>query len=255
MATHQTYLVTGATRGIGLAFVANLLTRSAVTVVAGVRDPTKASKILSDLPKATDSKLLIVKLDSSVDSDPDEAVAQLQKEYGVDALDVVIANARTAHSLSPIMQATTKVINEHFIVTTLGPLRLAQATAPLPKNSKSGRPVFLAITSFVGTISSMEHFHYLPNLLTPYGASKAALNWLVLRLHFEEKWLAAYVVHPGIIATDMVSDAMDGTSVDVKKLDTITAAENVTHMLRTVDATSREIGGTFQNYDGAILPW
>jgi NAD(P)-dependent dehydrogenase (short-subunit alcohol dehydrogenase family) len=36
-----------------------------------------------------------------------------------------------------------------------------------------------------------------------YGASKAALNSLTRKIHFENEWLVAFPLNPGPVATEM----------------------------------------------------
>ncbi|KAG4274470.1 hypothetical protein FPRO04_09428 [Fusarium proliferatum] len=68
-----------------------------------IRDPWHpSSTALLDLPKGPDTKLVIVKLDSAVDTDSDDAVTQLQKE-GINSLDIVIANAGIAEGGAGIL--------------------------------------------------------------------------------------------------------------------------------------------------------
>lgn len=81
---------------------------------------------------------------------------------------------------------------EHINVNTAGPVRLFQAVLPLLE--KADKPKFLVITSAVATISGME---YVPWNVSSYGASKAAANWLVRRIHFENEGFIAIAAHPG----------------------------------------------------------
>lgn len=102
-------------------------------------------------------------------------------------------------------------------------------------------------------MAMQEHLSFLPPKFSPYGASKAALNWAVRRIHIEEPWVTAYVTHPGLVLTDMAADMDPDT--DFESLGAITVEESVGGMVRTLDGAGRGIGGTFQNYDGGVLPW
>ncbi len=251
-----TYLITGASRGIGRGFVSALLQKPSTTVIAAVRDPLKStSKSLAELPKAAGSKLIIVKIDSAEKSDASNAVRQLQEDYDIKHLDAVIANAGIAHSGKPVIANSTDVVLEHFSVNAIGPLILFQATAELLKASKSGHPTFIAISTLIGSISSMELLAQFPPTLSPYGASKAALNWFVRRIHFEEPWLTSFVFHPGLVLTDLALGSTKGSDLKLEDLGAITVDESVTGMIKTVEKASREISGTFQNYDGTTIPW
>ncbi|GKU13756.1 unnamed protein product [Fusarium langsethiae] len=96
MSAPSKYRITGAHRGIGKGFVQRILQKPSTTVIAAVRDPLHpSSKALLDLPKGLGTKLVIVKLDSAVDTDSDNAVAYLREE-GINSLDIVIANAGIA---------------------------------------------------------------------------------------------------------------------------------------------------------------
>ncbi|KAF1931101.1 aflatoxin biosynthesis ketoreductase nor-1 [Didymella exigua CBS 183.55] len=250
----NTYLITGANRGIGKGLTAALLQRPNTTVIAGVRDTTASAPILSSLPTAAGSKVIIVKIDSQSETDAKEAVSRLNSEHGITSFDVVIANAGVAHSGTSIAQTTTKSLRDHFDTNAIGPLLLFQAVKPLLQASQSGKPVFLAMSTVVGSIGGQEAFAGLPPVLSPYGASKAALNWIVRRLHYEETWLTAYVTHPGLVLTDMGS-GMFGTPEQSVAMGAITVDISVAGILKTLDSASRGIGGSFQNYDGTTLPW
>lgn len=50
----------------------------------------------------------------------------------------------------------TVLIGHRLAINTIGPLLLFQAAAPVLKASKTGRPVFVAVASMLGTVSGME---------------------------------------------------------------------------------------------------
>ncbi|KAH6637833.1 aflatoxin biosynthesis ketoreductase nor-1 [Boeremia exigua] len=249
-----TYLITGANRGIGKGLTEKLLQRPNTTVVAGVRDTTASASVLSSLPVAAGSKVVIVKLDSQSETDAKEAVSQLSSEYGITSLDFVIANAGVAHSGTSVAETSSESLRDHFNTNAIGPLILFQAVKPLLQASKSGNPTFLAISTIIGSMGAQEALAGLPAVLSPYGASKAALNWLVRRLHYEEAWLTSYVTHPGLVLTDMASSMM-GSPETAAAMGAITVDVSIAGILNTLDSASRDISGTFQNYDGTTLPW
>ncbi|OJJ88683.1 SDR family oxidoreductase [Aspergillus glaucus CBS 516.65] len=256
MSAPTTYLVTGGNRGIGRGFVQTFLQRPSTTVIAAVRDPSsESSKSLQDLPKGAGSKLITVKLDSSIETDAAEAVARLQTEHEVSSIDVVIANAGISLGGAPVRQISARNIAEHFIVNTTGPVTLFQATADLLQASKTGKPVFVAISSLIGSIGSMEALAGFPATQSPYGGSKAALNWFVRRLHFEEPWLTSFVFHPGLVETELANAAVEGLSLKLLDLGAISVEASVSSMVKTLDTASRDTSGTFRNHDGSVIPW
>ncbi|WQF88249.1 Putative short-chain dehydrogenase/reductase SDR, NAD(P)-binding domain superfamily [Colletotrichum destructivum] len=255
MSSGLTYLITGSNRGIGHGFVSLLLQRPSTTIIAGVRDPSNASsKALADLPKGEGSKLIVVKIDSSVESDPAAAVETIQKEHGIAALDVVIANAGIANTGVSVSKVDFKSALDHFAVNSVAPLILFDAAAPLLKASASKNPIFVGISSIIGSNGAAEGVAQVPGL-SPYGASKAALNWFVRRLHFEETWLTAVVFHPGLVETDMGSGLSESSGVDLKAFGAITVKQSVDGLMAAIDKANRESSGTFKNYDGTDLPW
>jgi len=256
MTAPSTILITGGNRGIGNGFVKTFLARPSLTVIVAVRDPSHPkSKALQDLPKGEGSKLILVKLDSSIPSDAAQAVATLKKEHGISSLDIVIANAGIGNNGGSVRDTTVDNINKHFQVNTIGPVALFQATADLLQASKTGKPTFIAISTVIGSITSMEHLAGLPAKHSPYGSSKAALNWFIRRLHFEEPWLISFVFHPGLVETDLAAGITEGSSLQLSDLGAITVETSVTSMVKTIDKTTKELSGTFQNYDGTQLPW
>ncbi|KAJ4263426.1 hypothetical protein NW762_006245 [Fusarium torreyae] len=256
MTTPSTILITGGNRGIGKGFVQTFLARPSLTVVVAVRDPEHAtSRALFDLPTGKGSKLIIVKLDSSVPSDAAQAVAILQKEHGISSLDIVIANAGISSDGGRVRETAVDNINKHFQVNTIGPVVLFQATADLLQASKTGSPTFVAISTLIGSINSMELLAAFPATQSPYGGSKAALNWFIRRLHFEEPWLTSFVFHPGLVETDLAASAIKGSTLRLSDLGAISVETSVTSMVKTIDNATSKLSGTFQNYDGTPLPW
>ncbi|KAJ0158245.1 Norsolorinic acid ketoreductase [Colletotrichum tanaceti] len=257
MSSGLTYLITGANRGIGLGFVSLLLRRPSTTVIAGVRDPSNpSSKALADLPRGEGSRLVVVKIDSFVESDPAAAVETIRTEHGIAALDVVIANAGIAGTGAPanVSDVEFKSALEHFTVNSVAPLVLFRAAAPLLKASPSKNPVFVGISSMIGSNGAAETIAQIPGV-SPYGASKAALNWFVRRLHFEETWLTTVAIHPGLVETDMGAGLAKSSGVDLKAFGAITVKQSVEGVVAVLDKANRASSGLFKNYDGTDLPW
>ncbi|OLN93276.1 Norsolorinic acid ketoreductase 2 [Colletotrichum chlorophyti] len=252
MSAPETYLITGANRGIGRGFVQRILQKPSITVIAAVRDPSHpTSKSLADLPKGPDTKLIVVKLDSTVETDAEAAVSQL-REQGITSLDIVIANAGIAQDGASVRNTSVANTQKHFNVNVIGPLTLFQATADLLKGSKTGSPKFVAISTIIGSIGSQEILSNFPKSSSPYGASKAALNWFIRLLSFEEPWLTSWVFHPGLVETDLTS----GGSMDLKALGAISVETSVADMIKTTwSIEPKDLSGTFRNHDGTILPW
>jgi norsolorinic acid ketoreductase len=119
-------------------------------VIAGVRDPSKSSQALKDLPKGKDSRIVIVKIDSCSATDALEAVKDIQKQ-GIQHLNVVIANAGVAYSYSSVKDLKIEDLQGHIEPNVQGPIRLYQATAGLL--AKASTPKWVTIGSTAGRIS------------------------------------------------------------------------------------------------------
>ena len=89
-------------------------------------------------------------------------------------------------------------MKEHIEVNALGALALFQATLPLLQNTRtargSGMAKFVTVSSPIGSIGGMEQ---RPFPMSAYGASKAALNWMTRKMHFEHEGLIVFALDPG----------------------------------------------------------
>ena len=163
-------------------------------VVAAVRDPAyPTSKTLRELSKASSSSLIIVKIDNASETDAADAVAELQTNHNVTSIDVVIANAGIARVFPRVEEAQTSDLLEHFRVNAIGAVVLFRAVHPLLKQSRKAAK-FIAMSTSAGTIGGQDD---IPVANAAYGPSKAALNWLVKKIHLENEDLIAFPIHPG----------------------------------------------------------
>ncbi|KAL9121091.1 MAG: hypothetical protein Q9187_002352 [Circinaria calcarea] len=193
----QTYLITGANRGMGKALLTTFLSRSDATVIAAVREPSSISAMaLSSLQVGQGSRLITVKIDSSSETDAIAAVETLQSRYGITRLDTVIANAGIGTYYGPAISTTAAQLQEHITVNAIGPLLLFQAVNPLLE--KSPRPKFIVIGSPNGSIGGMENYPYP---MFAYGASKAIAHYLIRKIHLEHEGLIAFAIDPGYVGT------------------------------------------------------
>jgi len=189
-----TVLISGANSGLGLSLLEKYLSRANTTVIATVRDPSKQQS-LHDIPKASGSKLIIVKVESRSDTDALEAVSSITNQ-GINHIDVVIANAGyyTPPANPKVARITAKDLLEHVDVNTAGPIRLFQATLPLLQ--KAEKPIFAYMSSMAGSIGATGEVPFSAGV---YGASKAASNFLVRRAHAEHPELIIFAMHPGYV--------------------------------------------------------
>lgn len=161
-----------------------------------VNSATAAS--LKTFPTAQNSSVLLVKIDSTSDTDANDAV-EAMRAAGIDHLDVVIANAGSSCPCERIESLELRDMREMLEVNTLSVVKLFQAVYPLLRQTAdargAGAPKFIAVSSQAASIQDLGD--NTPWLLGSYGTSKCALNYIVRRAHFENEWLTAFVVDPG----------------------------------------------------------
>ena len=185
--------------GLGRGLLELYLARPNSTVIAAVRDPDSgSSQSLHSLRKPPSSRLIIVKIDSASATDADEAIDILKSQHSINALDVVIANAGIANALPYAHEAKAEDMLEHYSVNVIGTVTLFRAVRPLLlQNCSKGKITkFITMSSGAGSIERQTIIN-LPN--SAYGTSKAALNYITMKIHMENKdeGLIAFPMDPG----------------------------------------------------------
>jgi len=241
------YLVTGANRGIGLGLVTLLAARDNVHVYAGARNPDSASD-LKALETKYPGKVHTLKLVAGDQAGSDAAIAEIKRISG--RLDVVIANAGIAKFFGSILNTPQEELLEHYQVNLIGTTVLFQAVWPLLKESPE--PKFAVISTVAGSITVGAA---MPAGFLAYGASKAALNYLAMKLHSEHPELVVLDLSPGPVQTDMGEFASSSDPV-VAQMEFISVETSATAMMKIVDAGKREPDGPkLVNFDGTVYPW
>ena len=176
---NATVLITGANRGIGLAFAREALARGARKVYAGARDPASIS-----LPG-----LQAIKLDVTSDEDV-AAAAALAKD-----MTLVINNAGIAATGGFLADDSIESARRHLETNLLGPLRVARAFAPVL--AANGGGALLNVLSIASWINRP--------LLGVYGMSKSAAWALTngLRHELREQGTQVLGLHMGFVDTDL----------------------------------------------------
>ena len=175
---NATLLITGANRGIGLAFAREALARGARKVYAAARDPASIT-----LPGVEAIRLDVTK--------PDEVAAAAQRCGDVTLL---VNNAGVA-IFGGILDSSVEAVRAQFETNYLGPLLLSRAFAPVLKANGGG--AILNVLSVASWISS-------PGLAV-YGSSKSAAWSLTNGLRHELRGQGTQVLglHMGFVDTDL----------------------------------------------------
>ncbi|KAK2766855.1 hypothetical protein FQN54_006169 [Arachnomyces sp. PD_36] len=247
--SNTTFLVTGGNRGLGRGLVEQYLARPHHTVIAAVRDPEAAtSKALFNLPKGEGSSVILVKIDSSSQTDPEAAVKELQTTYGITTLDVVVANAGISKVFPLVHEINIEEFQEHFNVNVYGIIFLFKAVRPLLNKAKA--PKFVTLGTSAASLGDMEKRNF-PN--ANYGTSKAAVNYLTRKIHFENPNLTAFPIDPGWVQTDMGNGGAKAFGLEKAE---VSVSDSVNGMTKVIDAaTKEETSGKFLFYNGSLQTW
>jgi len=202
MSTHQVALITGASRGLGLA-VARLYAQRGMQLVLTARGEMALRQAADELAATTQ----VVALAGDI-SDPEHD--QRLVEAGLRAfgrIDVLINNAsELGPSPMPELQdLPIDAIHEILRVNVIGPIQLSQLVLPAMRARGSG--LIVNVTSDAGVQAYPTW--------GGYGASKAALEHLsrILAAELESSGVRVYVVDPGDMDTAMHRAAEPGVDL------------------------------------------
>jgi NAD(P)-dependent dehydrogenase (short-subunit alcohol dehydrogenase family) len=227
-------IVSGASRGLGLELVTQLLVRG-WRVIAGCRK-TQVLR-LTELAGAHPGRLHVMPLDVA----SERSIAAFVGEAGIvtDHVDLLINNAGVLVGGERYGQVGAKALIESFTVNAAGALLLTQACTALLQQAGSAR-----VANVSTVMASMEK---TDTFRTPsYAMSKAALNMATRLLAAElgPHGICVASIHPGWVQTDM-----GGAGADIPP------SESATGLIRTIDASGAAESGSFRNWDGQPIPW
>lgn len=75
---------------------------------------------MSTLERGENSTLITIRIDSRSDTDAKDAVSKLVAEYGIEKLDIVVANAGYGSIYGDVMQVKPGEIRDMVEINTLG---------------------------------------------------------------------------------------------------------------------------------------
>jgi NAD(P)-dependent dehydrogenase (short-subunit alcohol dehydrogenase family) len=218
-----TIFITGANRGIGLAF-AQSYAADRCRVLAACREPEKARAL-----RAVKGDIVVHALDVT-----DAAqLTNLAKALKDEAIDVLINNAGVGGGESTEDWLHTLHVN------AIAPVRLAQALLPMLTRGRG--KVIASITSGMGSIADNTSGGSYA-----YRSSKAALNAAMksLSIDLAGRGISVIVINPGWVKTDMGGSGGK-----------FSPAESVARMRKIIDHAGAAQTGKFFNHDGTEYPW
>ncbi|GAA5918458.1 hypothetical protein JCM6882_005139 [Rhodosporidiobolus microsporus] len=243
-----TYLITGASRSLGLGYAEQLLAASPnVRIVAAVRNPAKAD-LLNALAAKEENKGRVLLLELDVNSE--ESVKAAAEKLAADpflenGLDALVANAGVFDGgHKPPSQLSLTDLDTNFRTNVYGVVHTVTHFLPLLRKGK-GKQIFVVssiVASFGGAYSQTAAG-------VTYSMSKAAVNMFTLKTARElgPEGFTVVPFHPGYVRTDM-NKFDEGGEIDTEEAVT-KATENV--FLKATPADNCR----FMVYDGSEMPW
>ncbi|KAL9109200.1 MAG: hypothetical protein Q9227_006125 [Pyrenula ochraceoflavens] len=232
-----TYLITGASRGLGLEFTLQLSHRPNTTILATCRSPASARHLKAHAA-ASPNIIKILPLDTSSPSSIADLAEPVRELIGAEGkIDVLFNNAGindTPEQSSTSM--TAESLQRHMNVNVLGPAELTRTLLP---HLQSGS-IVVNMTSGLGSCG-MKNVK-----CTTYSISKAALNMLTVHQagNLRERGVRVICMDPGWVKTEMGGEGA-----------VMEARESIEGMLRVVGGVGEGESGRFWRWDGEELPW
>jgi len=244
MSSSRVALVTGCSRGVGLALVSELV-KNNYKVFATCRSPGSASQLTALLTSLGQSAA--TRLDVTDEGSLQEAYKTVRE--GTDRLDLVINNAgiaTKAHPVESCISADPVEMTHIFATNVAGVVRTTQVFLPLLKASP--RPRVINVSSGLGSITQCQQPSPGSRVgqVISYRVSKAALNMATVTMSQEIPEVDFLLVHPGWVQTDMGSAG--GRSAPVSP------GESAAGIVRLATEDGRR-SGVFVDWQGQEVPW
>ncbi|GMH01413.1 hypothetical protein Nepgr_003252 [Nepenthes gracilis] len=252
-------MVQGASRGIGLEFVKQLLEKDQKGhVVATCRSPHQSAELL-DLRERFCERLSILKLDVTVESTIEATAEYIRERYGY--LNLLI-NASGILSIPDVLQPETTLNKVQksalmlaYEVNSVGPILVLKHIWPLLKvgggaAAERDAAVVANLSARVGSIgdNGLGGWH-------SYRSSKAALNQLIKTASVEfarrKDPIICLLLHPGTVDTDLSKPFQ--RNVPQGKL--FNKEFSVQKLLGIINNARVQDNGKFFAWDGQEIPW
>ncbi len=230
----KTVLITGANRGLGLAFVEQYL-QQGCQVLATARDLKKAAALQALAEEHSSLRLY------QLDVNDDNSISQLKDELGDTPIDYLINNAGTSGERGVTIGNIDK---ENFLnvfaTNCYAVVKLSDTLLPLIE--KSTEKLIVVISSRMGSISDNER-----GASYAYRTSKSALNCAMrsFAIDVEDKDVKVLLLHPGWVKTDMGGDNAP-----------VTSEESVLKMREQIEMHKANAHAeVLRRYDGGTIAW
>src|SRR6478752_2976620 len=228
-------LITGANRGLGLAFVRCLLARGD-RVVATARHPGKATA-LNTLTGEYPGRLHVLPLDVGSDKSREELARELPLVLEDARLDLLVNNAGVLHSGERWGKLHADILEDSLRINAIGPLLLVQAIEKLIADGAS----VANISTQMASLSTRNEFRS-----PSYSMSKVAQNMATvqLALALKPRGIKVVALSPGWVRTDMGGEGGE-----------LTPEDSAAGLLETIAGLKPADSGRFLDWRGQPMAW
>ncbi|XP_015959391.1 uncharacterized protein LOC107483274 isoform X1 [Arachis duranensis] len=252
-------MVQGASRGIGLEFVKQLLEKNDKGhVVATCRNPD-ASTGLAHLKHKFPDRLKLLPLDLTLETSIQASASSVKETYG--HLNLLV-NASGILSIPQVLQPETSLnkleksaLMLTYEINAVGPILVIKHMWPLLKvgggfGTERSTAVVASLSARVGSIGDnhLGGWH-------SYRSSKTALNQLskTAAVEFARKKdpIVCILLHPGTVDTDLSKPFQK----NVPKEKLFSKEFSVQKLLSIIDNVKSNDNGKFFAWDGQEIPW
>jgi NAD(P)-dependent dehydrogenase (short-subunit alcohol dehydrogenase family) len=198
MANPQTWLITGAARGMGVE-IAKAALDAGHSVAASARNADKVTDALGEHPN-----LLAVSLDITDPNAAQAAVDAAIERFG--RIDTLVNNAGTFQA-GFFEEISDQAYRAQIETNFFGPLNVTRAVLPVMRQQRSGHVItFSSVAGLVGV-----------DFCSAYAASKFALEgWMETLQHDVEPFgIATTIVEPGFFRTELLVEGASTVWADL----------------------------------------
>ncbi|MGF1671121.1 MAG: 3-ketoacyl-ACP reductase [Balneolaceae bacterium] len=194
-------LVTGGSRGIGLAIAQKLTKIGYDVAINGVREQAEVFDVLQDL-KSAGTNIIYCQGDIGSEKGRNNIVEKVKSEFG--RLNVLVNNAGVApHQRQDPLKTTIESFERVMQINLQGTFFLTQSIANWLIDQKKQNNDYSAMVINIGSISASV----ASPMRAEYCISKAglAMHCKIWAVRLAEFNIQVYEIRPGIIKTDMTS--------------------------------------------------
>lgn len=249
------YFITGASRGLGLAFAEKLLESPDNVVLASARD-INAPGLKALAAKGLPGKLHLFTLDV-VKYDSYPAVVKEVEAVTGGSLDYLLVNAGVDFQTNNpfIKDADLKLFEQELAINVVAPVATLRSFQPLLEKGTGKRAAIL--TTEMGSLTMSSN---VPFLSDTYSVGKAAVNMVARKYGAALKTLGSDIVllliHPGWVpSTDLGAALEDFFNKYVPDYPKTPLDESITGVLKVIHESTKEDHTKFLNWKHEERPW